>query len=130
MGDAAKLRGPAVCGSPCCCSHHLFEHACHPRLLPQALTELCSRSHQVLALPLLALSRAWQAQLSGQAAARPLVVLMAALSDKLQGQWVGFIQAQAAAVEQYDGRSKMGLQQGEQPFGGRADRLAAAAVHD
>lgn len=79
----------------------------------QALSDLCSRSHQVLMLPLLALCRAWQEQLAGQAPARPLVILMSSLCDRLQGQWVAFVNAQAASIEQYEGRSKMGLQQGK-----------------
>jgi hypothetical protein len=78
----------------------------------QALSELTQRSHQVLMLPLLALTRAWQAALSGQPTAQPLLTLLAGLNDRLGQQWVVWGTQQLAAVDQYEGRSKMGLQQG------------------
>lgn len=83
---------------------------------PQALTELALRSHQVLMLPMLALTRAWQAALAGQPPAAPLVTLLGQLNDKLGQQWVAWGNTQLAAVEAYEGRSKMGLQQGEVVF--------------
>lgn len=64
-------------------------------------------------LPLLAVSRAWQAALRRQPPAAPLVALLAGLNERLGSQWGAFVSAQVAAVEQYEGRSKMGLQQGE-----------------
>lgn len=78
----------------------------------QALSELTHRSHQVLILPMLALTRGWQAALCPQPPSQPLVSLLSGLADRLQQQWLGFSASQLAAVEQYDGRSKMGLQQG------------------
>jgi hypothetical protein len=78
----------------------------------QALSELTQRSHQVLMLPLLGLTRAWQAALSGQPTAQPLLALLAGLNDRLGQLWVAWGNQQLAAVDQYEGRSKMGLQQG------------------
>lgn len=80
---------------------------------PQALSDLTTRSHQVLLLPLLAVARGWRAVLAPQPPAAPLVTLLNSLCDRLQQQWTAFSSNQLAAVEQYEGRSKMGLQQGE-----------------
>uniref|UniRef100_A0A383WIL7 Exocyst complex component Sec3 C-terminal domain-containing protein n=1 Tax=Tetradesmus obliquus TaxID=3088 RepID=A0A383WIL7_TETOB len=77
-----------------------------------ALSDLASRSHQVLLLPLLATALAWQQHLAAQPAAAPLAALLESLAGKLRGAWGSFCAGQVAAVEQYDSRSKMGLQQG------------------
>jgi hypothetical protein len=79
----------------------------------QALADLATKSHQVLLLPLLATSHAWQQRLSLQPHAAPLAAMLVSLLGKLQGHWGSFCAGQVAAVEQYDSRSKMGLQQGE-----------------
>lgn len=62
---------------------------------------------------MLALTRAWQAALSGQPTAQPLLAMLGGLNDRLGQQWVVWGNQQLAAVDQYEGRSKMGLQQGE-----------------
>jgi hypothetical protein len=64
-------------------------------------------------LPMLATTRAWQSALAQQAPAQPLATLLAQLNDRLGQQWITFGNNQLAAVEQYEGRSKMGLQQGD-----------------
>jgi hypothetical protein len=74
---------------------------------------LATKSHQVLLLPLLATTHAWQQRLSLQPHAAPLAAMLGSLLGKLQGHWGGFCAGQVAAVEQYDSRSKMGLQQGK-----------------
>lgn len=76
--------------------------------------DLATKSHQVLLLPLLAITRSWQQRLSGKPHAFPLASQLTALAVKIQGHWVSFKSAQIAAIEQYEARSKMGLQQGEQ----------------
>lgn len=79
----------------------------------QALADLACRSHQVLLLPLLAITLAWQQRLASKPHAAPLAALVGSLGDKLRSQWGAFVAGQVAAVEQYDSRSKMGLQQGK-----------------
>jgi hypothetical protein len=66
----------------------------------------------VLLLPLLATTYAWQQRLSVQPHAAPLAAMLGSLLGKLRGHWGSFCAGQVAAVEQYDSRSKMGLQQG------------------
>eukprot|EP00879_Flechtneria_rotunda_P017444 GHRR01018282.1.p1 GENE.GHRR01018282.1~~GHRR01018282.1.p1 ORF type:complete len:957 (+),score=419.42 GHRR01018282.1:262-3132(+) len=77
-----------------------------------ALVDLASRSHQVLLLPALAITRAWQRRLQDHPASASLVAVLAGLCDKLQQQWASFAASQVTAIEHYDGRSKMSLQQG------------------
>jgi hypothetical protein len=67
----------------------------------------------VLLLPLLATTHAWQQRLSVQPHAAPLAAMLGSLLGKFRGHWGSFCAGQVAAVEQYDSRSKMGLQQGE-----------------
>jgi hypothetical protein len=78
----------------------------------QGLADLATKSHQVLLLPLLATTAAWQQRLAAQPYAAPLAAMLGSLAGKLKGQWASFTAGQVAAVEQYDSRSKMGLQQG------------------
>ncbi|WIA41754.1 hypothetical protein OEZ86_009092 [Tetradesmus obliquus] len=85
-----------------------------------ALSDLASRSHQVLLLPLLATALAWQQHLAAQPAAAPLAALLESLAGKLRGAWGSFCAGQVAAVEQYDSRSKMGLQQAVEQYDSRS----------
>lgn len=64
-------------------------------------------------LPMLAVTRGWQSALANQAPAAPLSTLLSQLNDRLGQQWITFGNMQLASVEQYEGRSKMGLQQGD-----------------
>jgi hypothetical protein len=76
---------------------------------------------QVMAVPMLATTRVWLARLRGRPAAAgrrppppaaPLAAALAAAERRLVGNWAAHVGAQAAAVDAYDGRSKMGLQAG------------------
>jgi hypothetical protein len=46
------------------------------------------------------------------------VTLLAGVTERLQGLWSGFVQEEVQVVEQYEGRSKMMIQQGVQRGGG------------
>jgi hypothetical protein len=78
-----------------------------------------------MAVPLLATTRAWRARLRARPAAGPLGGHLAAAEQRLTAHWAAFVSAQAAAVDAYDGRSKIGLQGGE-PFGVAGPLLRAA----
>lgn len=68
----------------------------------------------MLLLPLLAVARSWQQRLGSKPHAAPLLTLLGNVCTRVQGHWGAFKAAQLTAVEQYDARSKMGLQQGRE----------------
>ncbi|GBF98439.1 hypothetical protein Rsub_11084 [Raphidocelis subcapitata] len=76
------------------------------------LVDLTSKSNQVMAVPMLALCRAWLARLRGRPTAAPLATALSACERRLAGHWAAFVAAQTAAVDAFDARSKIGLQAG------------------